>query len=164
MTSNERFFKSNKRLLGAVDVTGRLRDLQVPVGVAVVAAAADAAADSASDAAAVAAATSAVDDGFDCDCGDDSVASSASHNAAYKDHTPAEAATSRLSCVAARSADSGWWSRDRGVAAIACCDSSVRNRDSSASVAFASASPPMHTTKDFYCNHNQTERCNDTWR
>lgn len=119
------------------------------VGVAAAAAAADVAAGSASDVAA-AAAMFAADDGFDCDCDGGSVASSASRIAACKDRTPAEAATARPSCAEARSADSDWWSRDRDVAATVYCGSSVRNRDSSASAVFASASRPSHTTRGFH--------------
>lgn len=97
-------FKSNKRPLGAVDVTDKLRDSRVLVDVAVVAAA-DATVDFGFDVAAVAvAAMFAVDD--DCDYDGDFVALSTSHISACKDHAPAEAAPVRSLCAEARSANS----------------------------------------------------------
>lgn len=101
-------FKSNKRPLGAVDVTDKLRDSQVLVDVAVVAAA-DATVDLEFDVAAVAAvvvAMSAVDDGYGCDYGGDFVAPSTSRISACKDRAPAEAAPHRSLCAEARSANS----------------------------------------------------------
>lgn len=88
-------FKSNKRPLGAVDVTDRLRGSPVPVDAVVAAVAADGVADSgfgvAAAAAAVAAASAAADDGYDCDCGGDFVAPSTSRISVCRDRAPAEA-------------------------------------------------------------------------
>ncbi|KMQ89545.1 hypothetical protein RF55_10816 [Lasius niger] len=111
-------FKSNKRPLGAVDVTDKLQDSQVLVDVVVaaadaavdfefdVAAAAVAVAAAAAAAAAAVAAMSAVDDGYDCDYGDDFVAPSTSRISVCKDRAPAEAAPYRSLCAEARSANS----------------------------------------------------------
>lgn len=101
-------FKSNKRPLGAVDVTDKLRDSQVLVDVAV-AVAADAIADFEFDVAAVAAAVaamSAVDDGYGCDYDGDFAALSTSRISACKDHAPAEAVLHRSLYVEVRSANS----------------------------------------------------------
>lgn len=93
-------FKSNKRLLGAVDVTDKLRDSRVLVDAAAVAAA-DAIVDFEFDVAAVAAvavavaAMSAVDDGYDCDYGGDFVAPSTSRIFACKDRVLVEVAPHR---------------------------------------------------------------------
>jgi len=98
-------FKSNKRLLGAVDVTDRLRDSLVLVGVAVVVV--DVVADFGSDvAAAVAVASSAVDDGYDCDCDDDSVAFSTYRIFACKGRVPVESVLARSSHAGVHSASS----------------------------------------------------------
>lgn len=76
------------------------------VDVAVVAAA-DATVDFGFDVAVVAvAAMFAVDDGYDCDYGDDFVAPSTSRISAYKDRVPAEAAPVRSLYAEARSANS----------------------------------------------------------
>jgi len=91
-------FKSNKRLLGAVDVTDKLPDSRVLVDAAAVAAA-DAIVDFEFDVAAVAAvavaAMSAVDDGYDCDYGGDFVAPSTSRIFACKDRVLVEVAPHR---------------------------------------------------------------------
>lgn len=57
-------------------------------------------------AAAVVAVSSAVDDGYDCDCGDDSVAFSTYRIFVYKDHVLVESASTRFSCAGVRSANS----------------------------------------------------------
>lgn len=103
-------FKSNKRPLGAVDVTDKLRDSRVLVDVAVVVAA-DATVDFGFDVGAAVAAVAvaamfAVDDGYGCDYDGDFVALSTSRISAYKDHAPAEAAPVRSLCAEARSANS----------------------------------------------------------
>lgn len=104
-TTNE-LFKSNKRLLGAVDVTDRLQDSLVLVGVAVVVV--DVVADFGFDVAvAVAvAASSAVDDDYDCDCDDDSVAFSTYRIFACKGHVPVESVLARFSHAGVHSASS----------------------------------------------------------
>jgi len=105
-------------------------------------------------AAAVVAAMPVVDDDcdYDYDYDDDSAAFLASRISAYKDRAPAEAARRRPSGVESRSADSGYWSRDRGVAAAVCFGNSGHNRDSSGSAAFASVARPSHTTGGDLCD------------
>lgn len=87
-------FKSNKRLLGAVDVTDKLRDSRVLVDVVAVAVA-DAIVDFGFDVVAVAvvaAAMSAVDDDYGCDYDGDFVAPSTSRIFACRDRVPVEVA------------------------------------------------------------------------
>lgn len=127
----------------------------MPVDVAAAAAVADAVVDFESDvvavavaavvaaAAAVAAATSAVDD-YCCDY-DDSVGLSTSRISVCRGRALVDTVPPRLSDDSARTADSDWWSRDRGVAAAACCGSFARSRGSSAFVVFASVARPSHT-------------------
>lgn len=77
------------------------------VDVAVVAAVVvDAIADFGFDVAAAVVAVSSADDGYDCDCGDDSVAFSTYRIFVYKDHVPVESASTRFSCAEVRSASS----------------------------------------------------------
>jgi len=104
--------------------------------------------------AAAAAVSSAVDDGYDCDCDDDSVAFSTYRIFACKDRVPVESALARSSCVGVRSASSDWYSRGPAVAVAACYDSSERNRDSLAFAAFASAARPSHTIVDLIIQLN----------
>lgn len=102
-------FKSNKRLLGAVDVTDKLRDSRVLVDVVAVAVAnaiVDFGFDVVAAAVVVVAATSAVDDDYDCDYDDDFVAPSTSRIFACRDRVPVEVAPHRSLYAEAHSANS----------------------------------------------------------
>lgn len=144
-------FRSSKRLLGAVDVTDRLLDLQAPVdvveaaAVVVVVVAVDSAFDAAAAviAVAVAAGMPVADDDCDCDYDCGSAVFSGSRIVAYKDRVLAGPVPVRFLPVEVRSADYDLLSQGRVVVEVACYDNFERSHGSSTYVASASGVRPL---------------------
>lgn len=144
-------FRSSKRLLGAVDVTDRLLDLQAPVdvveaaAVVVVVVAVDSAFDAAAAviAVAVAAGMPVADDDCDCDYDCGSAVFSGSRIVAYKDRVLAGPVPVRFLPVEVRSAGYDLLSQGRVFVEVACYDNFERSHGSSTYVASASGVRPL---------------------